>query len=112
MNLLKIIFLVKGIASKIPIKSVAKPGNINKKAANAKVAPETISYIGNSFLINCLIPQSHHIILIGPEGDFTSHELRKAMENGYQPISLGKKILRTETAGIMSAVSVNLIHHY
>ena len=56
MNLLKIIFLVKGIASKIPIKSVAKPGNINKKAANAKVAPETISYIGNSFLINCLIP--------------------------------------------------------
>ena len=67
---------------------------------------------GLPHLINCLIPRSHHIILIGPEGDFTSHELEKALENGYQPISLGKKILRTETAGIMSAVSINLINHY
>ena len=67
---------------------------------------------GLPHLINCLTPQCHHIILIGPEGDFTSHELRKALKKGYQPISLGKKILRTETAGIMSAISVNLIHHY
>ena len=67
---------------------------------------------GLPHLINCLKPQSHHIILIGPEGDFTSHELVKALENGYQPISLGRKILRTETAGIMSAVSINLINQY
>ena len=67
---------------------------------------------GLPHLINCLTPQSHHVILIGPEGDFTSPELRKALKKGYQPISLGKKILRTETAGIMSAISVNLIHHY
>ena len=67
---------------------------------------------GLPHLINCLKPQSYHIILIGPEGDFTALELEKALENGYQPISLGKKILRTETAGIVSAVSINLINHY
>ena len=42
-NLLKIIFLVKGITSKIPIMSVANPGIISSSAANAKVAPENIS---------------------------------------------------------------------
>ena len=41
-----------------------------------------------------------------------NRQARKALKKGYQPIRLGKKILRTETAGIMSAISVNLIHHY
>ncbi|OUT94097.1 MAG: hypothetical protein CBB92_13925 [Flammeovirgaceae bacterium TMED32] len=63
-------------------------------------------------LTTYLIPQSRQIILIGPEGDFTSDELGKALEKGYQSVSLGEKILRTETAGIMSAIAVNLIHHY
>ena len=37
------IFLVIGITRNIPIKSVANPGKINKKAAKARVAPEIIS---------------------------------------------------------------------
>ncbi len=79
--------------------------------------PKTPRYIASvqpelPHLITCLTPESHQIILIGPEGDFTSHEFGKALEKGYKPISLGEKILRTETAGIMSAMAVNLIHHY
>lgn len=48
-------------------------------------------------------------ILIGPEGDFTDLELALAKENGYQFYSLGKNILRTETAAIVVAAEMNLI---
>ncbi len=36
--------------------------------------------------------------LIGPEGGFTEREVTMAIEQQYQPISLGKRILRIETA--------------
>ena len=39
----KINFLVRGKIKRNPNKSVAKPGTIHNKAANAMAAPETIS---------------------------------------------------------------------
>ena len=39
-----------------PNRSVAKPGRIRRREAKARAAPETISYIGNSFSINWDIP--------------------------------------------------------
>ena len=41
-------------------------------------------------------------ILIGPEGGFDEKEVDLAFENGGKVISLGKRILRTETAAITS----------
>ena len=38
-------------------------------------------------------------ILIGPEGGFEEAEIEMAKEAGIVPITLGKRILRTETAG-------------
>lgn len=38
-------------------------------------------------------------IFIGPEGGFEESEVEAAMNIGVQPITLGKRILRTETAG-------------
>ena len=43
---------MKGIIKVNPIISVASPGIINNKAANAIAAPDIISYAGNSFLTN------------------------------------------------------------
>lgn len=43
------------------------------------------------------------IMLVGPEGDFTSSEIDKALQNGFQPVVLGNTRLRTETAGIVAA---------
>ena len=40
-------------------------------------------------------------ILIGPEGGFTDREVEEAVHCGAQPISLGNRILRTETAPLM-----------
>lgn len=44
-----------------------------------------------------------HIILIGPEGDFTPSELRQAAECRFDAVSLGNSRLRTETAGMVAA---------
>lgn len=40
-------------------------------------------------------------ILIGPEGGFEKEEVETALQNGIEAVSLGKRILRTETAGIV-----------
>lgn len=40
-------------------------------------------------------------IFIGPEGGFAEQEIEKSQQNGVKPISLGHRILRTETAGMM-----------
>ncbi len=49
-------------------------------------------------------------IFIGPEGGFEESEIDYAMEQGVKPISLGKRILRTETAGlaILSVLMFNV----
>ena len=39
-------------------------------------------------------------VLIGPEGGFEEEEVREAMEAGARSITLGRRILRTETAGM------------
>ena len=44
-------------------------------------------------------------IFIGPEGGFERGEVERAIGSGARPISLGKRILRTETAG-MTVLSV------
>lgn len=42
-------------------------------------------------------------ILIGPEGDFSKEEIEFALQNNFQPVTLGANRLRTETAGIAAA---------
>lgn len=40
------------------------------------------------------------IVAIGPEGGFDPLEVRHFSQHGFQPVSLGSRILRTETASI------------
>ena len=40
------------------------------------------------------------LVLIGPEGDFTENEVKSALENNFNSLSLGNNRLRTETAGL------------
>ena len=39
-------------------------------------------------------------VFIGPEGGFEEAEVEAAVQAGVVPVSLGKRILRTETAGL------------
>lgn len=45
----------------------------------------------------------HHLMLIGPTGDFSGEEIMLAKQQGFQPVTLGDTRLRTETAGIVAA---------
>ena len=48
-------------------------------------------------------------VFIGPEGGFEVEEVALAMDSGIQPVTLGKRILRTETAGL-TALSILMYH--
>ncbi len=50
-------------------------------------------------IINALKPGEDVAIFIGPEGGFEETEIENALANDVTPITLGKRILRTETAG-------------
>jgi 16S rRNA (uracil1498-N3)-methyltransferase len=50
------------------------------------------------------------LLLIGPEGDFSDQEIDQAIDQGYRPVSLGTKRLRTETAAIVACHSVAFIN--
>ena len=47
-----------------------------------------------------LQPGQEIAVFIGPEGGFEESEIALAMAGGVEPITLGKRILRTETAGL------------
>jgi len=53
-------------------------------------------------------PFNSSIILIGPEGDFSSEEIQIAIENKFEQVSLGNTRLRTETAGVVAASLLNM----
>jgi 16S rRNA (uracil1498-N3)-methyltransferase len=48
------------------------------------------------------------LILIGPEGDFSPTEIEMALQNQFKAVSLGTSRLRTETAGIIAAHTINI----
>lgn len=48
-------------------------------------------------------------IMIGPEGDFSTEEVRMAIEKGFIPVSLGESRLRTETAGLVACHTVRFM---
>lgn len=76
---------------------------------------------GQKFICHCnegekkllkevIVPGEDAVILIGPEGDFSEEEVAKALSCGFQPISLGKSRLRTETAALVAVHTLNLFN--
>jgi len=49
-------------------------------------------------------PTGPVVLLVGPEGGFEDEELKAATVAGFQPLTLGPRVMRTETAG-MAAVA-------
>ena len=50
-------------------------------------------------LISAVRPGQSVAVFIGPEGGFDDREIEMTREAGMEPITMGKRILRTETAG-------------
>lgn len=56
-------------------------------------------------LKNNFTPNSHYILLIGPEGDFSREEIALAKAHSFVPVTLGQTRLRTETAAVVACHS-------
>ena len=71
-----------------------------------------IAYLGQSTqpLSKAAEKSSDYLILIGPEGDFTEHEIGLARDNNFILVSLGSTTLRTETAGVVACQILNQVN--
>jgi 16S rRNA (uracil1498-N3)-methyltransferase len=49
------------------------------------------------------------ILMIGPEGGHSPEEEKQAEAAGYQLVSLGERVLRTETAGVVAITAVHSV---
>ena len=104
-----------------------------------KIANHTCGQSGRSVIVDISLPQTltellnkpnhngfvlHHratenlqtmekpskaTILIGPEGGLSDAEIKQAIEAGFQPLLLGKRILRTETASLVAIANMQLL---
>jgi 16S rRNA (uracil1498-N3)-methyltransferase len=75
---------------------------------------EEVAGMAQKFIAHCIEEEKHnltgmvnkslssHIILIGPEGDFSQKEINLALQQHFIPVSLGETRLRTETAGVVA----------
>lgn len=51
-------------------------------------------------------------VVIGPEGGFTEQEVSIAENNGWQAVSLGRRVLRSETAGVCAMAQIACLLDY
>ena len=62
------------------------------------------------YISEIIAPHDRYLILIGPEGDFSSNEIALALAQGFQPLTLGNTRLRTETAALAACFEVNYLN--
>lgn len=96
-------------AKRAIIPEVHMPLNVDKaleyvKEADVKIIPYELSdndgMNETRKIFDSIKAGQSVVIFIGPEGGFEESEVNKAKEKGFLPVTLGKRILRTETAGI------------
>jgi len=54
-------------------------------------------------------PHGMLVVLSGPEGGFSPEEERAAGEAGFQPVRLGPRVLRTETAAVVALAAMQAL---
>ncbi|MFQ6082314.1 MAG: 16S rRNA (uracil(1498)-N(3))-methyltransferase [Candidatus Aminicenantia bacterium] len=91
-------FFVPKIASPLHLSDLLRRGEKENYFLNEKGGEFLKEIIINSLTT---IPESV-LLLIGPEGGWSEEEEKQMLTHGFKPVSLGKKILRTETATISS----------
>ena len=80
----------------------------NSSGSDLKIIPTVVEKRKN---LKALFPNHKYkeiLILIGPERDFTNHEIAQAEEAGFIPVTLGDLVLGVDTAAITVAAFVRL----
>ena len=85
-----------------------EPASVQQLLLNAKAEEMLIAHCEPSqkLSISEIQDSKSSLLLIGPEGDFTTEEINICLEAGFKPVSLGTNRLRTETAGVVAAVKL------
>jgi 16S rRNA (uracil1498-N3)-methyltransferase len=60
-------------------------------------------------LVQLSAPRHRVELLIGPEGGLTAGEIRLAEDEGFTPIRLGPRVLRTETAPLAAIAAIQTL---
>jgi 16S rRNA (uracil1498-N3)-methyltransferase len=97
------------ITAIVPLKSYI--GSLKETPATQRLFAH-ISDPPVKILAKQLIPNQSYHILIGPEGDFSLEETKELLDTNWTPFSLGKSILRTETACIAATIGVHIAHEH
>ncbi|MBC7787689.1 MAG: 16S rRNA (uracil(1498)-N(3))-methyltransferase [Methylophilaceae bacterium] len=69
----------------------------------------TLSPTATQNLQDLLSPNGEIYLLIGAEGGLTQDEIQLASTQGFKPVQLGKRILRTETAALAAVSAMQVI---
>jgi len=65
---------------------------------------------GKQYISDLVKPHGRYLIMIGPEGDFTSDEVDNALNKGFKALTLGDNRLRTETAALSVCFEINYLN--
>ncbi len=68
-------------------------------------------YLPKKELVQTYRKGENALILIGPEGDFSEREVERAIELGFEPVSIGETRLRSETAALVSMHTIHVINN-
>lgn len=55
------------------------------------------------------LPEVPVYLLVGPEGGFSPEERQRAKDHGFQPLRLGPRVLRTETAALAALAAMQTL---
>mgnify|MGYP001175811013 FL=1 len=85
---------------------IEDPMKLDKWAGITKSKIKIVLYPDADNKISDLDYKDSVSLAIGPEGDFTKYEVDSLTEKGFIPVTIGKRILRAETAAISAISSV------
>ncbi|MEL7148840.1 MAG: 16S rRNA (uracil(1498)-N(3))-methyltransferase [Bacteroidota bacterium] len=94
---------------------INEPLKLTEFLKNTTIGHKMIAYVNDEnpeTIKTYCEPGQNYLILIGPEGDFSPAEVSKCIAQGFKPVSLGSKVLRTETAGVIACHSFNFMNDF
>lgn len=83
---------------------------ISSAPAGYKMIAHCVDDEPRKFISELTQPGGNYLILIGPEGDFSANEIELALQNDFNPLTLGNTRLRTETAALAACFEVNYLN--
>lgn len=92
------------------IPDLCVPENFSDWVSRGNTALKIILHPGSQTTLGQLhFDQNDIVLLAGPEGGFSDDEIRIAGNNGYQLVSMGPRILRTETAPLAAITACQVL---